>query len=267
MTSCLVACSGGGGGSTPPTTPGGSKATPTASPAPTPTPPTVSGDMLALAPSRGWNYQGISQGTTLTLSLYADPTLTTQGDWVLVGSGVTGAVPTVLTSAANMDDNLLGALGLAEGANGYEAVAEISYGSSSVVPGDPLLVGTTLVQGATSTPYPGVTAVVTFVGTVPGASACPTPAAGATVQYTYSTSVQVDISYVPGCGITQLAGAGGSLTLVSTATYSAIGELSIARRVASLSPLDLLRSLLGMEHSGFRSAHLLSGLFRHSRTP
>ncbi|HEY4439147.1 MAG TPA: hypothetical protein VGN14_01765 [Candidatus Elarobacter sp.] len=245
----ISACGGGGGGggSSVPGGGGGQQQ------------PSVSGDMLALSPSRGWNYQTSNlQGVgPATISLYTDPTPVTANETALVATGVPGLVPTVLTSTANAESNLLGALGLTSGTAGYNVVAEASAGSNAAVPGSPLFVGSTLTQGAVSTPYPGVTETVLSVGTVAGAAACPTPnATGAQVQYTYQTYTAT-ISYVPGCGITAATLPQGSFVLTSIGSYPSLGNLSAARRVASASWITTARSLLGLEHNAWPAAKAL----------
>jgi hypothetical protein len=175
---CLAALSGCGGG-------GGSSAAPGGGSAPTPK--TVSGDMLALAPSRGWNYQTTFNGTSLSVSLYDDPT-TTNGVSALWAVGATGLVPTVLTSATAATNSRIAALAITQGSAGYSAIGENSFGGLSALPRSPLFVGSTLTQGTTTTPYAGLTETVVAVGAVANANICPTPTDGATVAYTYSGS-------------------------------------------------------------------------------
>jgi len=104
------------------------------------------------------------------------------------------------------------------------------------------LVPSTLTLGATFQPYPGASATVEGVGNVSGASACPTPATGATVQYTFMNQAY-SVSYVPGCGITQYVGNNGeTLTLVSVGSYPNEGLQSV-RRMDNLTILDSVRSL------------------------
>jgi len=249
MTACVTAClalglGGCGGG-------GGGGATPSQSK-------TVTGDMLALAPSRGWNYQGEAEGTAITLSLYVEPQLL-NGDQVLVVGAGSGTVPTLLTSAANFEADAGADAGFLNGSSGYAVIAEASLGGAYLVPGSPTLVGSSLTAGTVSSPYPGVTETVLAVGTVPGANACPTPTSGATVQYNFQ-NLQATLSYVPGCGITQFSGPGESFTLISTAAYASIGETSSARMLA-VGPLDMVRSILVLEHEDFPGGHLLTHLF------
>jgi hypothetical protein len=172
----LTGCGGGGGG--------GSSSTTTNTTPPTPKP-SITGDMLALKPSTGWNYQTTFQNTPLTVTLYSDPTV--NGVTLLFGAGVSGLVPTVATSAANMTANAVGALGLTLNASGdYSVSTEYSTGSVSPVPGTPLLVPSSLTLGQTWSAS-GATATVTNIGTVPGSSACPNATASTTgVQITYA---------------------------------------------------------------------------------
>ena len=204
--------------------------------------------MLALQSSRGWNYQGTGNGQSFTVSTYVNPSRTSSGQFVLAGAGLTGLQPTVLSSFNTAESNLLGGLVLTQSAGGYNVFGEISFGSITQVPGNPLLVSSTLTQGAVTTPYPGVTETVTLVGSVPGANACPAPGTGATVQYVVQGQTYT-LSFVPGCGITQfVAPNGNALTLVSVGTYN-IGNLSKVRRVESVTLWDTARSLLGLERS------------------
>ena len=208
---------------------------------------------MALSASRGWNYQG----NGVTISTYYDPQPTSGGIFTLIGTAVAGSVPTVLTSANSVYANVIGVLGIVPTAGGNQIVAEISVGSSASVPGSPIVVPNTVTQGQVFTPSPGVTATVTLVGTVPGASACPTPAAGATVQYVFQGLTR-SVSYVPGCGITQYIGSGGATyTLVSVGNYASLGQLSRGRSVESLTLIDTARSLLGLNRNDFPAAHLV----------
>jgi len=254
----LAACSGGGGGGT-----GGSGGGGVA-PVPTPGPPapSVQGDMLSLVPSRGWNYHSIGVSPAITITLYADPA-PVNGVRALIGSGVTGTVATVATSPSTMDANLLGALGIVtDGAYDASVYSEVSLGSTAAVPGTPLLVPGTLTLGQSWTPYPGATASVIAVGTVPNAIACPVPASGARVRYTFP-GYDGTLSYVPGCGITDyLNNANGAeLTLVSVGLYPGIGELAEKRRVESVTLLDTARSVLGLERNAFAPLPGLSKFF------
>jgi len=94
-----------------------------------------------------------------------------------------------------------------------------------------------------------MTATVTNVGVVPGASACPVVATGATVAYNFQGQ-NYSVSYVPGCGITQYVGNHGeTFTLTSVATYQ-LGTLGNVREMASLTLLDSLKSLWRLAASG-----------------
>jgi hypothetical protein len=244
LSGTLYACGGGGSSG------------PSGGPPPPPPPASVSGDMLALQASRGWNYQGTNPttGQSVTISTYVNPSLS-NGQFVLAGAGLLGLHATVLVDHNTPETNLLGGLALLQSSSGYNVTIEISAGSTAAVPGNPLLVGSTLTQGAVSTPFAGVTQTVVLVGNVPGAAACPTPATGAQVQYSYQGSNYL-LSFVPGCGITQLvAPSGATLTLTSVGTYN-IGNLAHFRKVASVTLLDTARSLLGLERNDFPAASL-----------
>lgn len=227
--SLLAACGGGGGG-------GGSTGVGGPPPAPS-----VSGDMLAYQSSRGWNYHGNAfNAPAVTVSIYADPP-----------SGSTSALVMFIasgTTANAFSGYKVAGLGVQNTASGYNATAYVLLNpdgtiySGSAIPGTPTFVPSTLTQGQTFSPYPGVNATVQSVGTVPGVSACPVPASGATVQYTYGGGTYL-VSYVPGCGITDYVGNHGEhLTLASVGTYSSLGTQS-ARRMSSLTVLDGVQSL------------------------
>jgi hypothetical protein len=89
-----------------------------------------------------------------------------------------------------------------------------------------------------------VTGTVTGIGTMPGESACPNPSAtGASVAYSVQGFSSV-VSYVPGCGITDLVtDRFVDFRLHSITQNSGLGQQSIARRVLSATPLDNLRAL------------------------
>jgi hypothetical protein len=113
--------------------------------------------------------------------------------------------------------------------------------ASGGISGTPLLVPSTLTQGQSFTTYPGVTATVQTVGTVPGSSACPSPATGATIAYSFAGQ-NYSVSYVPGCGITQYLGNHGEVvTLSSVGSYPQLGVQS-TRRMDTLTLLDTVRS-------------------------
>jgi hypothetical protein len=219
--------------------------------------------MLGFSPSRGWNYAVLTGGLNDgTVSLYLDPTTTTQGTYVLIGAATSQSVSTLLTSAANVDANLAGVLGINSSSFSYTVVSQISAGSAGLVPGSPLVVPSTLTTGQTWVPYAGAAATVIFVGTVPNESVCPNPTNGARIRYTYP-GFDDTISFVPGCGITDLFnnGSGAEFALTSVATYASIGSLSAARRTESLTYIDTARSLLGLERSTMPGAAVFSKIF------
>lgn len=245
----LAGCGGGGGGGS------------TAGAPPTITPASsVTGDMLGLAPSRGWNYQVTNAGLSGTASLYSDPN-PKAGLQTLVITIAAGLQPTVLTSASAAAAAVAGAAGFTAGTTNYTVAAESSIGSSGLVPGTPLLVPNSLTLNQTWAPAAGATATVTFIGTVPNASACPAPTAGASVRYKYP-GYDDTISYVPGCGITDILNnsSGADFKLISVSTYASIGQLEIAKRVQSLTWLDTARSVLGLNRSHMPAASLFTAL-------
>lgn len=196
--------------------------------------------MLAYQANRGWNYQGTAfGGQAVTFSVYADPQSGGTDTFVLFGGYGTAsnAFAGTKLAAANFTNN----------GGGYSANSYVLYNgngtvySQGAIPGPPTLVPGTLTQGASiATGYPGVTATVQSVGTVPGASACPTPATGATVAYSFQGQ-NYTVSYVPGCGITQYTGNNHEvITLVSVGTYQ-LGTQS-TRHMESLTLLDTLKS-------------------------
>jgi hypothetical protein len=215
----LAACGGGGGGS------GGTPATPTPLPS-------VSGDMLALVSGRGWNYQtqGASGSGPFTASLYTNVHKVNGNTFILVGTAVPGLVATVLTDAQTAENNAIGKLGIVPSSSGYNVVSYVSAGGSGPVPNNPLLVPNTLTLNQTWS-ADGVTATVTAVGSMPNANVCPSPATGASVQYS-GQGQNITIDYVPGCGMTRISSpaAGATIDLISVGDYSFIGDLSALRR-------------------------------------
>jgi hypothetical protein len=240
----LAACGGGGGGGNNP------------APVPTATPaPSVSGDMLAYQPYRGWNYQGVIPtvgGATIgvvTATVYADPQSSSslgpvdplflfiqQGTLVNALGGTKVAAIGVQSSTSGYT---VGSFILLNGNGGIAA----SGGISPLV----TLVPSTLRLGQTFTPYPGASATVTNVGYLTGSAACPTLVKGATVQYSFMGQ-SYGVSYVPGCGIVEYQGNHGEdLLLQSIGSYPQIGNLSIGRKqLGDLNLLDTMRSAAGM---------------------
>jgi hypothetical protein len=238
----LAACGGGGGGGSVVGGGGGGAAA------------SVSGDMMALAPSRGWNYQGTNSSGSFTLTTYADPQ-PINGATAVGVAAVRGLVPTILTSGPNFNSNLLAIAGFNSTPAGITVAYQVSLGSSTML-ANQVLVPSTLTQGQTFSPYPGVNATVQSVGAVGGASACPVPANGAVVTYSVNGQTYT-VSYVPGCGITQFSYPSGSTyTLVSVATYASIGQLASTRMVRNVGWVSTVRSLLGLEHNPMPAAHL-----------
>jgi len=239
----LAACGGGGGGNPSPLP--GNNSTP---------PPSVSGDMLAVSPSRGWNYHGTAPGSgPLTLTLYADPATNGVTPLVLLAVSGTQADATTGSKVAAMT---------VEPAKGYNVTSYTIYNfdgstyADGALPSGSTLVLQTLTLNETFDPYTGMTATVTQVGSVPGASACPSPASGATVQYVFQGKTY-SVSYVPGCGITQYVGNHGeTFTLSSVGTYQ-LGTLGNVRRMNSLTLFDSLKSLWHVVTSGERLHNLV----------
>lgn|GEM_PF-3588194 len=228
----LAACGGGGGGGGSAAAGGGSGVTPQSS--------TVSGDMIGYQTSRGWTYHGSAPGLggAVTISVYADPVQ--NGVEPLIGFAVAG------TTATAFSGEKVGGVGLESTSNGTLAASYVllnadgSLYADGAVPGTPMLVPSSLTQGQSFSTYPGVTALVESVGTVPGESACPSPTNGATVSYTYQGQAY-HVSYVPGCGITNYVGNHGeTFTLVTVGTY-ALGTQSV-HHLGSLSLIDDLKS-------------------------
>ncbi|MBV9270835.1 MAG: hypothetical protein JO165_07070 [Candidatus Eremiobacteraeota bacterium] len=190
--------------------------------------------MLAVAASRGWNYQGTLKGSAVTISIYADPSQIDAAT-PLVIAGMYGSVPTVLTDAGTVESNLIGRLGVTQSSAGDQAVWAEPSGTSTPmsIPGAPFLVVPNSLTLNQTWSADGGTATVVAVGTMPGASACPTSTAGAQVRYQYGTTT-VSIAYVPGCGVTQVIdGNGEAFTLVSTGSYTALGQLAWQRHPES----------------------------------
>lgn len=204
--------------------------------------PSVSGDMLALADSRGFNYQGSLGTTPFTLTLYANPAV--NGTQTLVLGSVQGTVATAVNAPGSNKE----ASGTVVAIGGYQVQNFTLFNVDGTVFAqgalpNPQLVTNTLTLGQSFTPYPGVVATVTAIGTVPGAAACPVPtASGATVTYTFAGQTYV-LSFVPGCGITQYVGNHGeTFILTSIGTYPTAGVLSV--RAPVLSAWDTVKSLV-----------------------
>jgi hypothetical protein len=209
--------------------------------------PSVSGDFLAIAANRGWNYSVVPAGNgnftpspPVTVTLYADPQL--QGtDHLLVALFTNGtqADATGGQVAAYMSTNS------AQGgytATGYYSVDNFAGGP---IPGGLQLVLPSLTKGQSWTPYPGLTAnVIEVANNLIGSGACSggTASFGATVQYTFGLESE-RISYVPGCGITHMVTDNGTqITLTSIGSYPTLGQLAEAREPASLRTVSALRS-------------------------
>jgi hypothetical protein len=198
-------------------------------------PPSVSGDFMGYSPSRGWNYIATPRGSLnamppppFTVTLYADPNSS--------NSSVTFALLQTAGTPGNASAGTLAADVTYNNASGYVATSVSSVSNAFSVdlplPGGITVVPSTLTLGQTFIPYPGLTATVTNVGTVPGSGVCPTPnATGATVSYTFGSQNEV-ISYVPGCGITDLiTDTGTEFALQSISSYPQLGTQS-ARRIS-----------------------------------
>jgi len=193
--------------------------------------------MLAIAPSRAWNYQD----GVYTITLYADPQ-PVNGIQPIIGLIASGT----LTNALSGQE--IGGIGVTHQPDGYHVntFVSLSTGTAGAVPGTPLLVANTLVQGAVTTPYVGITENVTTVSnSIPGSPGCAMGVvAGATVQYTFQNQTYT-ISYVPGCGIVNFTTpTGDTFYLQSIATYPQLGQLAIGTRISDASYLDLVRSMV-----------------------
>jgi len=243
---------------------GGTVAT---TPLATPSPTSVSGDLLNFAPSRGWNYLvtniknvytypngEINPGvpvTTATISLYVYPT-PIDGTTILEEVAVSGQATSALTAPLSQQA-IIGAAGFSTTGTTYTATRFANYTTTAAIPA--VVLTSPLVLGATATPFVGVTQTVTAIGTVPGESACPTPTAlGATVQYTQGSQTGT-IDFVPGCGATQiLDNHGGIWTLQSIGSYPAAASnytiTAVAQQVGGANMLDTLRSIFGLEQGG-----------------
>jgi len=228
----------------------GAASGPRIAPAASPQTDTVTGDMLALAPSRGWTYTAKPEFSDppFTVTVYDDPQ---------IANNISTFVAFVAqgTPATALAGTEAGALGVTSLADGYRASSyvSVSNNASGTIPGTPLLVPNSLQRGQSWQPLanltlPGlptaVSANVVSVGIVPGMSACPnSPTKGATVQYTVG-GVGGVVSFVPGCGITDYVNdAGTEFTLSSVASYPQVGQLDIARRAESATIMGTLRTL------------------------
>jgi len=200
--------------------------------------------MLALAPSRGFNYQGVLSGNVATtFTIYVDPSSFGAIPLVLLGSSGTSVSATSGTKAAAINTSGSASTGFTVSSYTlYDNLGNVV--ASGALPSGAMLVPGTLAMGQTFSPYAGMTATVIAIGTVPGASACATPANGATVQYTFGGQAW-SVSYVPGCGITHFLGNNGeSFTLTSIGSYPSLGTLGDIRTIQSLTVFDNVRSML-----------------------
>ncbi len=232
----------------------------------------VSGDMLGYSPSRTWTYTasggygtfflGYSYGaysgagSPFVAGMYADPT-TTNGVETYVAFVASQGSSNPFTQGSEAGD-----MGVQPGSNGNEVYSfgSVSNNTFGLVTGTPLLVPSSLQLGSSWNPVAGVplsftggvTAIATViaVGSAPGMSACPNnPPSGATVQYTFNNipstalSTQTEtISYVPGCGITDIVTETGvEITLTNVSTQN-LGQLSISHNPAQ-TLMQMLRSL------------------------
>ncbi len=204
----------------------------------------VTGDFIAPSSGKTWNYtaSGASVASPYSVSIYVDPQPDVSGNLALVG--FQSSTPNI--DAAATGGTQIGAAGLSQSGGGYTAQSfgSVSNDSYGIIPGGALLVPATLTYGETISLYPGVTGTVTGIGTMPGESACPNPSAtGASVAYSVQGFSSV-VSYVPGCGITDLVtDRFVDFRLHSITQNSGLGQQSIARRVLSATPLDNLRAL------------------------
>jgi len=216
----------------------GGSATPTV-PATT----TVSGDFLAPAANRTWNYRATPQiGPAYTISIYQDPQPDISGNIAWIGYIATGTP----ADAAAGGGTIGAAASFASLSDGYhaESFGSVSNSTYGIIPGAPLLVPTSLTRGQTFTPYPGVTATVQGVGPVAGSAGCPTPSQiGAAVTYAVAGAFET-VSFVPGCGITDFVSDNGTeMRLTSITSNPQIGQQAIARRVLDATVVDTLKAV------------------------
>jgi len=232
----------------------------------------ISGDMLGYAPSRTWTYTanggygtfflGYSYygyaggGSPFVAGMYADPS-TTNGVETYVAFVAAQGSSNPFTQGMDA-----GNMGVQPTSNGNEVYSfgSVSNNTFGLVPGTPLLVPSSLQLGTSWNPVAGLPqaftggttgiATVIAVGSVPGMSACPNnPPGGATVQYTFSNipntalSTQTEtVSYVPGCGISDIVTETGvEITLTNVGTQS-LGQLSISHNPAQ-TLMQMLRNL------------------------
>jgi len=185
--------------------------------------------MLAFAANRGWNYQTVSIGSAnpLTVTLHADDTSTGANAPALSQFVAPGLVATAIgATSAFLNSQVTLVL---DTGSGYQVKNFINF--YGTFPVNAILVPHTLTLGQTMSPYAGVSAVVTNVGIQPHEAACPIPTtAGAAVLYT-GMGQTATVSYVPGCGITDLIAANGQdIGLVSISSYSDLGTLSVRQQ-------------------------------------
>jgi hypothetical protein len=217
-----------------------------ASPYPTSTPAatSISGDMLALAPSKTWNYAAVAaNGTKATVTVYVDPQ-PVDGNTGLVAFVVPTAQPDALPADGG---TLAAAAGVTSTAGAYYAqtYGSVSNDSFGLIPGSPLIVPASLSYGQTFVPFPGVTATVTALQSgISGSAACPgTSPVGAGINYVVNNTAE-RVSFVPGCGIIRvLTDQGTTFTLQSIGSHPELGQQSVAQRTLHATYGDTLRSI------------------------
>lgn len=224
----------------------------------TPKPVSVSGDFLPQTAYRGANYQGTSNSQPITLTMYNNPPSNGTNSSVLLAKFGTFSDATSGTSKSalvSFSGNATAGYG-PQNYTLYDTVGNVA--ASGMLPGGTLLVPGTLTVGQTYTPYMGVTALVKTVGTVPGSTACPTPSAGAQVQFTFQGGTYL-LSFVPGCGLTQYVGNNGeTFTLTSIGSYPTLGTLGDVKTLSQSSVLDTIKSVVHIviQGQGFSFWHL-----------
>jgi hypothetical protein len=205
------------------------------------TAPSVSGDMVPLTTNATWTYQTVNAASAYTVTLHAN------NNNLAVSSALTAFVVPGLQSNAitsNPSATISQSLFLQPTSGSFNvlSVTRTRNGSFSI-PGSPQLVPNTLTLGQTFSPYLGVTATVTFVGTVPGAGACPTPTTGATVAYAFQGE-SYTVSYVPNCGISDfVTNTGVEFSLISISQETGAAVAAAERSLSGTTLLDTIRDM------------------------
>lgn len=203
--------------------------------------PSASGNMFPFSIDRAWTYQTVNASSPYTVTLHANNNNASSTS-TLSAFVVAGIQPDAISKAP--ESSIVESMALQPTAGSFQvlSVARTRNGSFAI-PGSPELVPDTLTQGASFSPYVGVSADVRFVGGVRGAEACSSRASGATVRYAFQQET-FTVSYVPGCGITDfVSNTGVELRLISISSYHTAAIEAAERSISGTTLLDTIRDV------------------------